>query len=137
MAAKKYDDLSKDELVRLLEARDRRDATRFGLVWEANEIERDKALNKDFVALDLDKSLCVGTGPWRYLLIEGDNFDALRYLRMTFAGTVKCILIDPPYNRGKEDFVYNDRFMSEEDLWRFSTWLEFLASLAEFTHEFC
>jgi len=42
MAKKKYDDLSQEELVRLLEARDRRDATRFGLVWEANEIERDK-----------------------------------------------------------------------------------------------
>ena len=35
----KYDDLSKPELIRLLEARDRRDATRFGLVREANEIE--------------------------------------------------------------------------------------------------
>jgi hypothetical protein len=31
--AKRYDDLSREELVRLLEARDRRDATRFGLVW--------------------------------------------------------------------------------------------------------
>jgi len=48
MASKKYDDLSKEELIRLLESRDRRDATRFGLVWEANEIERDKALNQDF-----------------------------------------------------------------------------------------
>ena len=126
MAKRNYDDLSKEELVRLLEARDRRDATRFGLVWEANEIERDKALNKDFVALDLDKSLCVGEGPWRNLVIEGDNFDALRYLRMAFAGRVKCILIDPPYNRGKKDFVYNDRFVGEDDLWRFSTWCEFL-----------
>ncbi len=35
-------------------ARDRRGATRFGLVWEANEVERDRALNQDFVALDLD-----------------------------------------------------------------------------------
>ena len=57
MAQKKYDDLSKEELVRLLESRDRRDATRFGLVWEANEIERDMALNADFVALDLDADL--------------------------------------------------------------------------------
>lgn len=46
----RYDHLTKDELARLLEARDRRDATRFGLVWEANEIERDKAINADFVA---------------------------------------------------------------------------------------
>jgi hypothetical protein len=40
----KYDHLSKDELARLLEARDRRDSTRFGLVWEANEIDRDHAI---------------------------------------------------------------------------------------------
>ena len=128
---KKYDDLSKDELVRLLEARDRRDAIRFGLVWEANEIERDKALNQDFVALDLDPALSCSpaagpAGPWKNLIIEGDNFDALRYLRMTFAGRVKCIYIDPPYNTGNKDFVYNDHFVDKEDLWRHSKWCEFM-----------
>lgn len=51
MASGKYTELSKEELIRLLEARDQR--ARFGLVWEADEIERDKALNSDFVALDL------------------------------------------------------------------------------------
>lgn len=122
----RYGDLSKEELVRLLQARDERDATRFGLVWESNEIERDKALNDDFVALDLLVDKSVGQAPWRNLLIEGDNFDALRYLRMVLAGQFKCILIDPPYNRGKRDFVYNDRFMDENNSWRFSTWIEFL-----------
>ncbi len=122
----RYEHLNQEELRRLLEARDRRDATRFGLVWEANEIERDKALNNDFVALDLVPEQCVGSAPWRNLIIEGDNFDALRYLRMTFAGQVKCILIDPPYNTGKNDFVYNDRFVDENNSWRFSTWIEFL-----------
>jgi adenine-specific DNA-methyltransferase len=143
MAQKKYDDLSKEELIRLLQSRDRRDATRFGLVWEANEIDRDKALNADFVALDLDPALSCPPSPspgtpgeasgisdcpqggrsgghrqtWKNLIIEGDNFDALRYLRMTFAGRVKCIYIDPPYNTGNKDFVYNDRFVDKEDLW--------------------
>jgi hypothetical protein len=70
----RYEHLSREELVRLLEARDRRDATRFGLVWEANEVERDRALNRDFVALDLAPELCVGPGPWANLVIEGDNF---------------------------------------------------------------
>ena len=124
--ASRYDHLNQEELRRLLEARDQRDATRFGLVWEANEIERDKALNNDFVALDLVREQCVGSAPWRNLIIEGDNFDALRYLRMTFAGQVKCILIDPPYNTGKKDFVYNDSFVDENNSWRFSTWIEFL-----------
>jgi hypothetical protein len=75
----RYDHLNREEMLRLLEARDQRDATRFGLVWEANEIERDQALNNDFVALDLDREKCVGTAPWRNLLIEGDNYDVLRY----------------------------------------------------------
>ena len=57
MTKKKYNDLSKEELVRLLEARDRQAATRFGLVWEADDIERDRALNTDFVALDLVSEL--------------------------------------------------------------------------------
>ena len=122
----KYDHLSHDELVRLLEARDRRDATRFGLVWEANEIDRDNAVNADFVALDLQPEHSVGTAPWRNLVIEGDNFDALRYLRMTHAGRVKCIYIDPPYNTGNRDFVYNDRFLDREDAFRHSKWLEFM-----------
>ena len=72
----RYDHLNREELLRLLEAREQRDATRFGLVWEANEIERDKALNNDFVALDLVREQCVGAAPWRNLIIEGDNYDA-------------------------------------------------------------
>ena len=75
-----YANLTHGELVRLLEARDRRDATRHGLVWEADEIERDRALNADFVALDLDPALSSGAGPCENLIIEGDNFDALRHL---------------------------------------------------------
>jgi adenine-specific DNA-methyltransferase len=126
MASKTYNDLSKEELVRLLEARDRQGKTRFGLVWEANEIERDRALNSDFVALDLVPDQCCGEAPWRNLIIEGDNFDALRYLRMAYAGRVKCIYIDPPYNTGNRDFVYNDRFVDKEDQWRHSKWCEFM-----------
>jgi adenine-specific DNA-methyltransferase len=121
-----YDDLTREELVRLLEARDRREATRFGLVWEARETDRDGALNDDFVALDLDAGLSCGTAPWRNLIVEGDNYDALRHLRMAFAGRVKCIYIDPPYNTGNRDFVYNDRFVDREDAWRHSKWCDFM-----------
>jgi hypothetical protein len=120
----KYEHLNREELIRLLEARDRR--ARFGLVWEADEIERDRALNSDFVALDLVPELSCGASLWRNLIIEGDNFDALRHLRMAFAGQVKCIYIDPPYNTGNRDFVYNDRFVDKEDSWRHSKWCEFM-----------
>ncbi len=124
--ASKYDHLNQEQLIRLLETRDRR--ARFGLVWEADEIERDQALNSDFVALDLVPELSCPKDPaaWRNLIIEGDNFDALRHLRMAFAGQVKCIYIDPPYNTGNRDFVYNDRFVDKEDSWRHSKWCEFM-----------
>ena len=42
--------------------------------------------------------------------ISGDNLDALKHLVKSYSGKVKCIYIDPPYNTGKDDFVYNDKF---------------------------
>ncbi|MCX7086433.1 MAG: site-specific DNA-methyltransferase [Methylococcales bacterium] len=122
--ADNYDDYSREELLRELRLRDRR--PHFGLVWERKEIEHEKAVNDDFVALDVDLALSCGEAPYRNLIIEGDNFDALRYLRMTHAGKIKCIYIDPPYNTGNRDFIYNDRFVDKEDAYRHSKWLEFM-----------
>lgn len=45
---------------------------------------------------------------------------------MTMSGRVKCIYVDPPYNTGARDWVYNDHYVGKEDRWRHSTWLEFL-----------
>ncbi|MEK6201529.1 MAG: site-specific DNA-methyltransferase [Desulfobulbaceae bacterium] len=120
----KYDHYNKDELIKIIEDRDRKPT--FGLVWERHDIEFDRSFNQDFVALDADAKLSCGAGPWGNLLIEGDNFDALRYLRMTHAGRVKCICIDPPYNTGNKDFIYNDRFVDKDDLYKHSKWLEFM-----------
>ena len=48
------------------------------------------------------------------LYIEGDNLDALKILKETYAGKVKLIYIDPPYNTGN-DFVYDDDFSKLKD----------------------
>ncbi len=120
----KYDDLSRDQLIELLEKRDR--TKKLGLVWERDEIDADKALDHDFVIARIDADLSDKPEPWDNLIIEGDNYDALRWLRMTHSGRVKCIYIDPPYNTGNKDWVYNDRYMSADDRFRQSTWLEFL-----------
>lgn len=122
----KYDHLDRHTLIRLLE---RRDAERqLGLVWERDEekIEQDHAVNSDYVALDLDPSLSHGASPWGNLIIEGDNYDALRALRATHKGCIRCIYIDPPYNTGNRDFVYNDRFIEKTHTFRHSLWLEFM-----------
>lgn len=42
--------------------------------------------------------------------ISGDNLDGLKHLLKSYAGEVKCIYIDPPYNTGSDGFVYNDKF---------------------------
>lgn len=125
--AGKYEGLSREQLVQLLEKRDRQ--KKLGLVWERDEIQADRALGAEFVAAELlgDRSDPTGgSAGWPNLVVEGDNYDALRWLRMTMAGRVKCVYVDPPYNTGAKDWVYNDRYMSKEDRWRHSTWLEFL-----------
>ncbi len=46
------------------------------------------------------------------LIIHGNNLDALKALLSRYAGRIKCIYIDPPYNTGKEGWVYNDNVNS-------------------------
>lgn len=62
-----------------------------------------------------------------HLLIEGDNYHALSVLNYTHAGKIDLIYIDPPYNTGNEDFIYNDRLVDREDSFRHSKWLSFMA----------
>ncbi|MGO4344526.1 site-specific DNA-methyltransferase [Paenibacillus sp. MCAF9] len=124
MTEGRYNHLTKEELIGLLH---KRDATRkLGLVWERDEIEHERVLNDDFVGLEMDESLSVGQSPYENLIIEGDNFDALRYLNIAYKGRVKCIYIDPPFNLGRGDFIYNDNYVDEEDSYRHSKWLEFM-----------
>lgn len=54
------------------------------------------------------------------LLVQGDNLEALKALLPYYAGKVKCIYIDPPYNTGSEGWVYNDNVNSPE----IKAWLE-------------
>lgn len=61
-----------------------------------------------------------------HLLIEGDNISALVALQSTHKGKVDVIYIDPPYNTGNKDFVYNDRYVSNDDGFRHSKWLSFM-----------
>lgn len=60
------------------------------------------------------------------LYIEGDNLDALKILKETYAGKVKMIYIDPPYNTG-HDFIYKDKFAKGQD--------EYAAESGEYSEE--
>lgn len=102
---------------------------KLGLYWERDAIEHDKALNANVVLPRLVPEWShtpEGSTEHRNLIIEGDNFDSLRLLRATHAGKVRVIYIDPPYNTGNKDWVYNDSYVGQNDRWRHSQWLEFL-----------
>lgn len=64
--------------------------------------------------LKCDKELSVGDPGSGNLLVQGDNLLALKALLPYYAGKVKCIYIDPPYNTGNENWVYNDNVNSPE-----------------------
>jgi len=63
------------------------------------------------------------------LIIKGNNLVALHSLKKKFAGKVKLIYIDPPYNTGSDSFGYNDNF-------NHSTWLTFMKNRLEIAKEF-
>ena len=67
-----------------------------------------------------DSELSAGDPDAGNLLVQGDNLEALRALLPYYAGQVKCIYIDPPYNTGNEGWVYNDNVNSPE----ISAWLD-------------
>ena len=121
------DTLSAPELRRLLAEHLTRQ--KLGLYWERDAIAHDQALNADVVlprVVPQYGHAPEGCTAHRNLIIEGDNFDSLRLLRSTHAGKVRVIYIDPPYNTGNKDWVYNDKFVGANDRWRHSQWLEFL-----------
>jgi adenine-specific DNA-methyltransferase len=64
--------------------------------------------------LRCDRELSAGAADAGNLLVQGDNLLALKALLPYYAGKVKCIYIDPPYNTGNEGWVYNDNVNSPE-----------------------
>ena len=64
--------------------------------------------------LRCDASRSVGDPDSGNLLVQGDNLVALKALLPYYAGKVKCIYIDPPYNTGDENWAYNDAVNSSE-----------------------
>jgi adenine-specific DNA-methyltransferase len=79
------------------------------LHWPGKQAAADAAHAPSTKTLQPDRPASVGFDATRNLFIEGDNLDALKLLQASFAGQVKLIYIDPPYNTGHE-YVYNDDF---------------------------
>jgi adenine-specific DNA-methyltransferase len=86
------------------------------------EAKTHHILLKENESLDINNS----AGKHHNILIEGENYHALKVLQYTHTGKIDVIYIDPPYNTGNKDFVYNDSFIDEEDAWRHAKWLSMM-----------
>jgi adenine-specific DNA-methyltransferase len=82
---------------------------KYGLNWHGKRHARQLALTPSTGTLRPCPEDSVDWDTTQNLMIEGDNLEVLKLLQKSYAGKVKLIYIDPPYNTGK-DFVYPDNF---------------------------
>ncbi len=131
MAKKDYTNWDRNELIKEIDQLRKR--KKYGLVWEdklENVVEQcktelpvlEEVKNKQ-ITTDLETPV--------NLLIEGDNYHALSVLNYTHKGKIDVIYIDPPYNTGNKDFIYNDDYVDSEDSFRHSKWLSFMSKRLE------
>ncbi len=101
---------------------------KYGLVWEEKEEQVVLDCQNKLPILKEVKSKAINTDKDKpvNILIEGDNYHSLSVLNYTHKEKIDVIYIDPPYNRGTNDFKYNDRYIDEEDTYRHSKWLSFI-----------
>ena len=114
----------KSELLQLL-----RSQKKYGLVWEdkPEDIEQRMLDNLPVLVEVPERAILSDDAEApNHILIEGDNLEALTTLSYTHAGKIDVIYIDPPYNTGNKDFIYNDSFVDKEDGYRHSKWLSFM-----------
>lgn len=99
---------------------------KYGLVFESHREESDEMLDTNTPVLTEEKELFIDHGGQMNFIIQGDNLAALKLLKKTHRGKVDLIYIDPPYNRGKTDFIYDDDLIVKEDTFRHSKWISFM-----------
>ena len=103
---------------------------KYGLIWENKPEDVEERLRDHLPVLEEVKSRAIlsdSPDAPNHILIEGDNLEALTALSYTHEGKIDVIYIDPPYNTGNKDFIYNDSFVDSEDGYRHSKWLSFMS----------
>lgn len=108
---------------------------KYGLVFEEHRESIDEVLENNLPVLTEDTKLFIDNGGQMNFLIEGDNLASLKLLEKTHKGKIDLIYIDPPYNTGKEDFIYNDKYIDSEDTFRHSKWSSFMQKRLLIAHK--
>ncbi len=102
---------------------------KYGLVWEEKTEDVEEKLRNELPVLNEVNERAIISEDDKapnHIIIEGDNFEALTILSYTHERKIDVIYIDPPYNTGNKDFVYNDSYVDSDDSFRHSKWLSFM-----------
>lgn len=108
---------------------------KYGLVFEEHRESIDDMLEENLPVLTEEKKLFVDGGGELNFLLEGDNLASLQLLEKTHKGKIDVIYIDPPYNTGNKDFIYDDDFVDTNDSFRHSKWLSFMEKRLKIARE--
>ena len=101
---------------------------KYGLVWESHEEKIDQEIKDKIPVFVEDKSLEIklNSDKATNFILEGDNLHSLYLLDKTHRNKIDLIVIDPPYNRGLNDFLYDDNYIDRGDSFRHSKWISFM-----------
>lgn len=115
-------------LIALGEIESELNAKKYGLVWEQHEEAVDVQMRTHIPVFteDSDREITAVPGGAYNFLLEGDNLHSLRLLEKTHEASIDVIYIDPPYNTGIEDFIYDDKYVNSDDGFMHSKWLSFM-----------
>ena len=107
-----------------------------GLRWEKKKESCEESLTNMMPVLEeiAENSIVHGTQYPTHKLIEGENLYSLMSLAQTHCEKIELIYIDPPYNRGMNDFVYQDNYIDGRDVYRHSGWLSFMEKRLRIAH---
>lgn len=123
----KHEQLEKKIKTLEQELKEIKKAKKYGLVWEEKEERFDKETIWKLPVLEEIKTRNITQdNRENNILIEWDNYHTLSVLNYTHKGKIDVIYIDPPYNTGNNDFIYNDKIVDKEDKFRHSKWLSFM-----------
>lgn len=99
---------------------------KFGLTFEHHREKIQEVLQTHIPWLEEEKGLRINGEDPCHFLMEGDNLASLQLLLKTHREKIDLIIIDPPYNRGKNDFIYDDDYVDTSDDFRHSKWASFM-----------
>ena len=123
-----FEEMTKEQLVEYIKNLNEEQNGKYGLVW-------DKEREPERIVVECDKNIpifyeennkCIDNKGINHILVEGDNFHTLSVLNYTHKSKIDFIYIDPPYNTGHKDFMYNDYFVNSDDGYKHSKWLNMM-----------